>query len=374
MTKHTSGKKKGRTMSDSSSNHTTLKAVASRWTLAGGAALGLLLGAAASVQAHAANESTAGAAPFVLTLVCPPDAEVACGGDLPPATTIEEFIAQGGQISSDCPDGARLEWLLDTDVEGDCPSAFTRFYSATDGCGGFQSCSQRITINDTVPPEIRCPDGGELPCGANELCVDVSDNCTADLDVNVFISGGTDLGNVELVDHGNGCFTLTFNGSATVDIMATAEDACGNRAECRTSFTSTCEVFEGCTHGFWKNHTGLWNEAGDPIATAAGFTTGTLFNSFFGLTPAQSGFSDSKTMLGAMQTGGGGGYKLARHGLAALLNLASGVNMQLPPGVDNASELEDAMANAYVTGVFEPLADQLKAGVETLPSGCPGKD
>ena len=48
------------------------------------------------------------------------------------------------------------------------------------------------------------------------------------------------------------------------------------------------------------------------------FTTSTTFNSYFNLTSAQSGFSDTFTMLDATGANGGGAKELARHGVAAL--------------------------------------------------------
>jgi uncharacterized repeat protein (TIGR01451 family) len=126
--------------------------------------------------------------------------------------------------------------------------------------------------------------------------------------------------------------------------------------------SSSCTVSiptEGCTPGFWKNHTSLWDEPTDPIAAAAGFTTTTSFNSFFGLTSAQSGFADSLTMLDAVNLGGGDGAKLARHGVSSLLNIAAGLNYPLPPGINNATDLYNAIRNAYLTSTFEPLATEL---------------
>jgi hypothetical protein len=126
--------------------------------------------------------------------------------------------------------------------------------------------------------------------------------------------------------------------------------------------SSSCTVSiptEGCTPGFWKTHPELWDEPTDPVAAAAGFTTSTFFNAFFGLTPAQSGFANSLTMLDAVSLGGGDGAKLARHGVSALLNLAAGLNYPLPPGINNATDLYNAIRNAYLTSTFEPLATQL---------------
>src|SRR5262249_10808009 len=60
------------------------------------------------------------------------------------------------------------------------------------------------------------------------------------------------------------------------------------------SFSSPVQVFAGCTPGFWKNHgLGLWNQGSDTLAVTVGFLTTTKFNTYFGLTPAQSGFANS---------------------------------------------------------------------------------
>ncbi len=133
------------------------------------------------------------------------------------------------------------------------------------------------------------------------------------------------------------------------------------------TFTNTPSG-EGCTPGFWQGrHNGrlLWNQTTDPIAIAAGFTTTTTFNSFFGLTSAESGFSDTFTMLDAITASGGGGAKLARHGVAGLLNIAAGLSY---PFVGATPPLYDQIQTAYQTGVFEPLATQLAAANEL---GCP---
>jgi hypothetical protein len=59
---------------------------------------------------------------------------------------------------------------------------------------------------------------------------------------------------------------------------------------------------------------------------------------------------------------------LARHGVAALLNLAAGLNYPLPLGVTNATEFRNAIRNAYLTKTFEPLATQLAdANNQTCP-------
>ena len=64
---------------------------------------------------------------------------------------------------------------------------------------------------------------------------------------------------------------------------------------------------DGCTPGFWKNHTKVWS----------GFSPGDSFNSVFGVN-----YDASLTLEGALNLGGGGLAALARHASAALLNAA----------------------------------------------------
>lgn len=70
---------------------------------------------------------------------------------------------------------------------------------------------------------------------------------------------------------------------------------------------------QGCTPGFWKNHLALW---------PAPYTPGTDFDTTFGT----NYFTPDITLRTALNLGGGGVNKLARHGTAALLNAASGIN------------------------------------------------
>jgi hypothetical protein len=132
------------------------------------------------------------------------------------------------------------------------------------------------------------------------------------------------------------------------------------------SASASCQVNpEGCTPGSWKNPNGrllLWDSPTDPLAVAAGFHTGTSFHAFFGLNPSTTGLSSSLTMQGAINLGGGGAEKLARHSVAALLNVAAGLNYLFPPGTNSSASLIAAIQNAYNTRTYEPLASQLDAG------------
>jgi hypothetical protein len=86
--------------------------------------------------------------------------------------------------------------------------------------------------------------------------------------------------------------------------------------------TATCETngmgYEGCTPGFWKQHLDLW--------AAAGYRTSDDFDTVFGT----DFFNPNITLLRAINLGGGGLNKLARHGTAALLSAAhAGVDYPL---------------------------------------------
>jgi hypothetical protein len=144
----------------------------------------------------------------------------------------------------------------------------------------------------------------------------------------------------------------------------------GAAAEAQVTFTNMPPL-EGCTPGFWKNHTSVWdNMTIDPVAVAAGFDTSTFFNTFFVLTPAQSGFTNTFDMEDAVNEGGGDGAKLARHGVSGLLNFASGINYGVT-GVTDATDLRNQISLAYINGVFEPLASNIATANNRDHSNCP---
>jgi len=112
-------------------------------------------------------------------------------------------------------------------------------------------------------------------------------------------------------------------------------NACGCKDSCDILFGCIPDYW-GCTLGFWKNKTSIWNDASDPISACvangiASFgspysgngTSGSSFMTTFGLTPAQmaaAGYPTTLTLLQALNLGGGTWELLARSGIAALLN------------------------------------------------------
>jgi hypothetical protein len=142
--------------------------------------------------------------------------------------------------------------------------------------------------------------------------------------------------------------------------------------------SDTCTVLiqgnEGCTPGFWKNHTSLWDQNSDTVSQnvkaavdakgapyvydpAIDGVTNQFFRNIFGLTPEQmtaAGLDPNLTMLQAANLGGGNFDKLARHGVAALLSSSAGINFSF-----SSAQVLTMVHDAVVTLQAEPTAQQL---------------
>ena len=95
-----------------------------------------------------------------------------------------------------------------------------------------------------------------------------------------------------------------------------------------------CQIAEGCTLGYWKNHTDRW---------CSEYQTCTLYSEVFGTVPEEL---EGLTLLEVLNLGGGGVYNLGRQSVAALLNTCS------DEGVDNTNDGLDY----YYTDVAELIA------------------
>jgi hypothetical protein len=109
-------------------------------------------------------------------------------------------------------------------VGGECGGTITRTFTATDACGNSSSCTQIITVGDTIPPSITCPGPLAVDCVGDVPACDptaatASDNCSVPV---VTCSDGPLVG-----DECSGTITRTF----------TATDDCGNTASCTQIIT-----------------------------------------------------------------------------------------------------------------------------------------
>ncbi|MFV8268708.1 T9SS type A sorting domain-containing protein [Flavobacterium sp. GT2N3] len=120
----------------------------------------------------------------------------------------------------------------------------------------------------------------------------------------------------------------------------------------------SCNVAEGCTLGYWKNHTNRW---------CSTYTPSMLFGSVFVNAPSSLA---NLTLLQALNSHGGGIYNLARQGVAALLNACSEEVDYPAPYSSNPQLVVNAVNVAFVTGNKAPgtLATQLDI---LNNSGCP---
>ncbi|HEY6142530.1 MAG TPA: T9SS type A sorting domain-containing protein, partial [Flavobacterium sp.] len=115
---------------------------------------------------------------------------------------------------------------------------------------------------------------------------------------------------------------------------------------------------EGCTLGYWKNHTDRW---------CSNYTTCMTIGEVFDNEPA---IFTNLTLLEALNLGGGDIYNLARQGVAALLNTCSDAVDYPSPYFNNTQSVIDAVNAAFLAGGDAPgsLASQLDI---LNNSGCP---
>jgi len=140
-----------------------------------------------------------------------------------------------------------------------------------------------------------------------------------------------------------GCIALLV-GAVALPIAAEGEDSGGNAA------ASQYGEDDGCTPGYWKNHTDSWADSG--------YSPSDSFDAVFGT----DYFDPDITLLEALNLKGGDINALARHAVAALLNAGdSNVDYAL-----TANEIEDLVRGA--DGDPETVKDEFDAFNN---AGCP---
>ena len=105
---------------------------------------------------------------------------------------------------------------------------------------------------------------------------------------------------------------------------------------------------EGCSQGYWKNHLNSWD--------LTGYDRQDMYNVVFNV-------PYYKSLLEALESGGGGENALGRQAVAALLNAAH-------PGIDyfySKDEVIDMVQDAYDTGEFERAKDLLEEHISPCP-------
>jgi hypothetical protein len=271
---------------------------------------------------------------------CPPGSNLGCNPTSIPAA--------GAATATDACGAPTITSALGAITSNGCLRSQTRTYTATDSCGNNATCRQVFTWRvDVAPPTITCGANKTSDCNG----VPVFDTPTA-----TDGCGGVDIGVGVLTISGN-TYTTTW----------TATDACGNTASCSQTITKICY---GCSQGFWKNHSELWDQGTDytvdrmpgslPSTPGGTFITTTNFWTYFGITFAPgNGISDipTLTMLQANGLIGGNCKNLARQGVAALLGKAAFGNNYAYNG--SYTTLYQAIRTALMSGNCSSLATTL---------------
>jgi len=246
---------------------------------------------------------------------CPASATVECelGSD---------YTALAGVATAVDNCDANVEITFTDAGAGSCPEVVTRTWRATDSCGNFTECTQVLTVQDTLKPELTgCPEDvvikpcEEIPAPA---LVTALDGCAGPLAVtmteqvitNVLhdsSSSGSDDSSGDGGSASGDSPSEKIGESHNVAIIRTweATDACGHKASCTQVITINNQANCVYSQGYWKNHPESW-----PATT---------------LTVGCASYSQAE-LLGILGTSpkGDATYILAHQVIAALLNVQMG--------------------------------------------------
>ena len=102
------------------------------------------------------------------TITCPADITVECIGDVP-AQTLSAVTA-----TDNCTANPTITFISDVSDGDTCPEVITRTYQAEDDCGNIATCTQIITIDDTI-------------AASNYLSCSITVECIGDVPANDII-------------------------------------------------------------------------------------------------------------------------------------------------------------------------------------------
>jgi len=283
------------------------------------------------------------------------------------------WTRNGVPIGAGINNGTNLDSILITQ-----PGTYR--FTVTDPVNSANTCFGEVTvIQNTSQPTCTLSPPSTMPdCGSsgNTLCV----NTPGPISYQWTLTGGigwviTSGGNSNCVTYSAGSDSATFMLIVT-NTLSGCSDTCSVIVHCVSPYW-------GCTLGFWKTHPAIWNDASDPISQcvanaissqggsySGNGTTSSSFMTTFGLTPAQmsaAGYPVNLTLLQALNLGGGGFNKLARQGVASLLNTC-GLSGNF---IYNSTQVLTNMHNAIANGTPEPIATQFASANETQPDNCP---
>jgi hypothetical protein len=283
----------------------------------------------------------------------------------------------------------------------------------TDGTGNNSGDATKTWVDGSLT-WIKHDNKGQLLGGATfEVCrtfdrfgIDIADECVTIVDDTDGVDDTTGdrdgtPGEFRLDELVLGTYTIRetvpppgYTGDAFVDTVVLTLAAPDGAA---THIWVNTPPSQGCTPGFFKHWTNVWDDATDAIPTAitayvladgdpltvlstdpgggpaAAGTTWALFRETFGITPAQmtaAGLDPDLTLEEAINTGGGGFEALLRHATAGLL---SSVSVDYTYSVGYVIDgVQAAFANGDAN--YNGILDALTAANNLNESACPKSD
>lgn len=163
-----------------------------------------------------------------ITIDYPERIRVECGTDLTPSE--DNSVIGFPKVSTSCASGlSDITFSDNIDQLTECGGTgiLLRFWSVSDNCGGFMTLLQRITLEDTTPPEINCVPEITVDC---EASLNPTENPEVGFPEITDCSEGEDL-TIKYVDVNEGdgfCDNLP----EIVRRTWTVTDACGNVSTC----------------------------------------------------------------------------------------------------------------------------------------------
>ena len=188
---------------------------------------------------------------------------------------------------------------------------------------------------------------------------------TSRTDLQFFVALVEDLPFIDplYVDYPMGGFSELAPGEYAV--FALSADGCESGMATITLMEPDCPEYEGCTLGYWKNHTDRWCDE---------YQTCTEYGLVFENAPDELA---TLTLLEVLNLGGGGIYNLGRQSVAALLNACSdGVDYELETTADviayvNANFWDAGNAGSYLDMLNNAGCTMGGSKATTAPSeGC----
>ena len=114
-----------------------------------------------------------------------------------------------------------VTWMGDV-WTGNCPRIITRTYQAEDACGNTTTCTQTITVNDSIPPQITCPAAVTVACITDVPAPDIT------------LVTATDNCGIPVVTYGR---CMDGNCPRIITRTYQATDSCGNTTTCTQTIT-----------------------------------------------------------------------------------------------------------------------------------------